>query len=70
MSASRAGRKAEPDFLGFLHRDQSLDDLAALDQERVHRLIDAVDFAAQIGERNVLLGAAVLTWHRPGNGPD
>ena len=39
-------------FLGLLHRDQAVDDLAALDQERVHRLVDAVDLAPQIGERS------------------
>jgi hypothetical protein len=37
-------------FLGLLHRDQSLDDRATLDQKRVHGLIDAVDLAAQVGE--------------------
>jgi hypothetical protein len=41
--------------LGLLHRDQPLDDRAALDQQRVHGLIDAIDFAPQIGKREVLL---------------
>ena len=51
MSASRAGRNAEPDFLRVLHRDERVDDLAALEQELVHRLVDAIDLAPQIGER-------------------
>ena len=51
MSASRAGRNAEPALLRLLHRDQAVDDLAALHQEAVHRLVDAVDLAPQIGER-------------------
>ena len=51
MSASRAGRNAEPDSWRLLDRDQAVDDLAALHQEAVHRLVDAVDLVAQIGER-------------------
>jgi homoserine O-acetyltransferase len=51
--ARRAERRAG--FLGLLHRDQALDDLAALDQKRVHRLVDAVDLAPQVGERLVVL---------------
>ena len=55
MSASRAGRKAEPVSCGLLHRDQAVDDLAALHQELVHRFVDAIDVTPQIGERKVLL---------------
>ena len=40
-------------LLGLLHRDQTVDDLAALDQELVHRFVDAIDVAPQIGERLV-----------------
>ncbi len=52
-------------FLRLLHRDQAVDDLAALDQERVHRLVDAIDLAPQIGEREVLLAR----WFRHGSVP-
>ena len=38
-------------FLRALDRDQAVDDLAALHQQRVHRLVDAVDLGAQIGKR-------------------
>jgi hypothetical protein len=38
-------------FLGALDRDQRLDDLAALDQQPVHRLVDAIDVAAQVRQR-------------------
>ena len=38
-------------FLRLLHRDQAVDDVAALHQEAVHGLVDAVDLAPQIGER-------------------
>ncbi len=48
-------------FLGLFDRDQAVDDLAALDQELVHRLVDAIDLAPQIGERLVLL--ARRFWH-------
>ena len=58
--ARRAKRRAG--FLGLLHRDQAVDDLAALDQERVHRLVDAVDVAAQIGERHWLLVRWLRHW--------
>jgi hypothetical protein len=37
-------------LLCLLHRDQAIDDLAALHQEGVHRLIDAIDFLPQIGK--------------------
>ncbi len=62
MSASRAGRNAEPPVSSdLLHRDQAVDDLAALDQELVHLLVNAVDFLPQIGKR--LVGAARRFWH-------
>ena len=35
----------------LLYRDQLVDDLAAFDQELVHRRVDAIDIAPQIGER-------------------
>jgi hypothetical protein len=41
---SRAG------ILRALHLDQILDDLAALDQQPVHALVDAVDLRAQLGK--------------------
>ena len=50
IEASRPGRKAEPESCGLLHRDQAVDDPAALHQQPVHRLVDAVDLAPQIGE--------------------
>ena len=50
ISASRAGRNAEPFSWLLLDLDQTVDDLAALDQEAVHRLVDAVDLLAQIGQ--------------------
>ena len=37
-------------LLAFLYRDQFVDDLTSFDEQRVHRLVDAVDFSAQIGE--------------------
>ncbi len=51
MSASRAGRNAEPDSCVFFTAIERVDDLAALEQELVHRLVDAIDLAPQIGER-------------------
>ena len=47
--ARRAERGA--DFLGLLHRDQAVDDVAALHQQAVHLLVDAVDLVAQILQR-------------------
>ena len=56
-SEGRAG------FLRALHLDQVLDDLAALDQQRMHRLVDPVDFGAQRGERwGGLLGLIGHGW--------
>jgi hypothetical protein len=55
MSASRAGRNAEPDSSVFLTAISRVDDLAALDQKRVHRLVDAIDLAPQIGKRGFVL---------------
>jgi hypothetical protein len=45
----RAERRAG--LLRLLHGDQAIDDLAALHQQAVHALIDAVDLAPQIGKR-------------------
>ena len=67
MSASRAGRNAEPDSCVLLDRDQPVDDLAALHQKAVHRLVDAVDFLAQLAKVGRRLWAC-LSWryrHRP-----
>ena len=50
MSASRAGRNAEPDSVVFFVLYQAADDLAALHQEGVHRRVDAVDLGTQFGE--------------------
>ncbi len=61
--ARRPERRAG--LFGLLHRDQTLDDLAALDQERVHGCVDAIDLGAQIGERMVRSGAAVSAWSVP-----
>ena len=78
MSASRAGRNAEPVSWLLLDRDQAVDDLAALHQEPVHRLVDAVDLLAQIGQRGrgrliagVLGHARIDRWAEPlkSNGP-
>ena len=41
-------------FLALLDRDQPVDDLAALHQELVHRLVDPVDLLAQIVQRGCL----------------
>ena len=38
-------------FLGLLDGDQAVDDLAALHQQAMHLLIDAVDVLPQIAER-------------------
>ena len=37
-------------FLGVLDRDQAVDDFAALHQELVHGLVDAVDILAEFAE--------------------
>ena len=47
--ARRAERRAG--LLRLLHGDQAIDDLAAVHQQAVHALIDAVDLAPQIRER-------------------
>ena len=60
MSASRAGPERRAGFLRLLDRDQRVDDVAALHQQAVHRLVDAVDLAAQVGERWV--GGTVSAW--------
>jgi hypothetical protein len=41
-------------LLRLLRGDQAVDDLAALHEEPVHRLIDAVDLAPQLGQRRCL----------------
>jgi hypothetical protein len=46
-----AGAEGRAGHLRLLDRDQRLDDLRALHQQAVHRRIDAVDLAAQVGER-------------------
>ena len=51
MSASRAGPERRAGFLRLLDGDQAVDDLAALHQEAVHGLVDAVDLLPQVGER-------------------
>ena len=51
ISASRAGRKAEPDLQRLLHFDQTIDDLAALHQQVMHRLIKAIYLLPQSWER-------------------
>ena len=43
-------------FLALLDRDQPVDDLAALHQELVHRLVDPVDLLAQIAQRGGSVG--------------
>src|SRR3954470_13573367 len=40
-----------PALLRLLHGDEAVDDLAALHQQVMHRSIDAVDLAPQIGKR-------------------
>ena len=41
---------------GFFRRDQCVDDVAPLHQEAMHAFIDAVDLAAQVGQRGRGLG--------------
>src|SRR5262249_38290585 len=38
-------------FLALLRRDEPVDDFAALHQQPMHRLVDAVDLPAQLGKR-------------------
>src|SRR6185312_14279111 len=42
------GPERGADFLGLLHRDQAIDDIAALHQQVVDLLIDTVDLLAQL----------------------
>jgi hypothetical protein len=42
------GAKRGALFLGLLDLDQTIDDLAALDQKAMHRRVDAVDVTSQI----------------------
>jgi hypothetical protein len=51
-----AGPEGGSGLGGLLHRDQPVDDLAALDQEPVHRLVDAVYLLPEVGERRQGLG--------------
>ena len=48
-------------FAGFLDGDQPVDDLAALHQQAVHRLVDAIDLLPQLGESR---GGGVSSWRR------
>ena len=57
------GAEGGAGFLRLLHRDQAVDDLAALHQQAVHGLVDAVDLAPQIGERGRSWSGAVSPWH-------
>ena len=52
--ARRPERRAG--FLRLLDRDQAVDDLAALHQEPVHGLVDAVDLLAEIAEGGRVFG--------------
>ena len=54
--ARRAKRRAR--IRRALHLDQRVDDLPALHQQFVHGGVDAVDLAAQVGERHSILGAS------------
>ena len=47
---------------GLFRRDQRVDDVAALHQQAMHRLVDAVDLAAQVGKggRSLCHNLAVL----------
>ena len=45
----RAERGAR--FLRLLGSNEMIDDLAALHEKAVHRLVNAVDFSPQLGER-------------------
>ena len=48
------GPESRAGLLAALDRDQPVDDLAALHQELVHRLVDTVDLLAQVGQRGCL----------------
>ena len=61
------GAECRAGLRGLLRRDQRVDDVAALHQQAVHRLVDAVDVAAQVGEGGRGFGrvshdGAVLIW--------
>ena len=56
MSASRAGRNAEPDSCVFLTEIRRSMICAALHQEAVHGLVDAVDLLAEIAEGGRVFG--------------
>jgi len=68
------GAKGGAGFFGLLHRDQPVDNLAALDQELVHLFVDAIDLVPQIGERLVLVARRFrhdsIDMAGPGIGPD
>ena len=55
-----AGAEGGARRLRLLDGDQRVDDLAALHQEPVHRLVDAVDLAAQVRERDAVVGASAM----------
>ena len=61
------GPERRAGLLRLLHRDQPVDDVAALHQQPVHGLVDAVDLAAQVGERRGvgigLFGHGYVSWH-------
>ena len=59
MSASRAGRNAEPDSSVF-DGNEPFDDLATLNQERVHGLVDAIDVGRRSASENGWCGAFML----------
>ena len=50
------GAKRRAGLGGFFGGDQTIDDVAALHQEAMHAFIDAVDLAAQVGQRGRGLG--------------
>ncbi len=51
-------------LLGLLHRDQTIDDLAALHQKAVHRLIDAIDLLPQIRKRRSVRNGTISAMMR------
>ena len=67
----RFARRAEcrAGLFGFLHSDEPVNNFATLDQERMHGLIDAIDLAAQIGERRSV-GGAIVSLFCPGQRAD
>ena len=41
-------------LLRLLHSDELIDDVAPLHEQPMHRLVDAIDLAPQLGERRCL----------------